>query len=486
MYATTVRHLLLPLLLTFSALLHAQNGAIDQPFGFKSLPDATETRCVRTFSNGNVLVCGNKSDAAGNGFYSNISMYDRYGQLLSSYTNRLAAMAYVCDTLPNGQGIAIATNIDTPSQLIFMTTDSAFVDYHTNTAAGITSIDVYGMKALQGGALIVCGRASIGGLSAMFVSRYHPLISGGELLGIASDLTLEERTYIFGTDAQARAIDVQSDGSYIIAGHEIAPQAEGMVIRMLGDGTIDGTFNSNNGPIVQTSPQSGGYYENYALSVDAQDNIYASGRVDGYSMVACYSPAGAVRYTRYNYQGQQGVYTSTARGGYLFAGGLDQFYGVSANSLTGAMLLRTTTGVPFDVDTTFHPFSGAQYVSFYTLNAIFSSCFQADGRLLVCGTLDNHGFVARLGSAATGLTETADAIDCTLYPVPAAGTLHLRTTERLNSISVCTLTGQQVLAADGTATSLDLSTLPDGPYLIGLTTTDGRTSHRLITHTSVR
>ncbi len=476
MRTTTARHLLLSLLLTLSALLQAQNGAVDQPFGFKEMINNYEARCVRSFSNGNVLICGDQYDAAANSFRSNISMYDRYGQLLSSYTNGLAGMAYACDTLPNGQGIAIATNIDTPGQLIFMTTDSLFVDYHPRTST-ISGIDVYSMKALTNGALLVCGRATVSGTSAMFVSRYHPHITGGRLTGMINDPALEERTYSFGTDAQARALDVQSDGRIIVAGHEIAPQTQGIVIRIWPDGTIDGTFNSNSGVIIQTG---GDIYENYALSVDPQDNIYASGQAGGDCMTACYTPDGGLRYTRQNYGNNQAFYTSAARGGYLFVAGLDPDYNVSTNSLTGAALVRTTSAIPFDADTTFHPFSNVQNLSFSASNSIFGSCFQADGRLLVCGKFNSHAFVARLGSAATGLAEVGEPVACDLYPNPATGILHIRPAERLSAISIYTLAGQHVLDADGAAQQIDISMLADGPYLIGLSTADGRSSHRLL------
>ncbi|MFM2307290.1 MAG: hypothetical protein RLZZ367_1959, partial [Bacteroidota bacterium] len=288
------------LMLLTATVCHAQRGEVDGLIGMHRLTECPEIRDVKMMPNGRILLCGLREDifptSTVGGYIGTYSADD--GSLLQGHTNTIARSAFACDTLSNNLGIAVCGHRDSATHLVFITTNQQYIDYAMPTELGLSSVEAFDIKTQRNGQILVAGTAEKNGQHLFFIARLFYLSDG--IIGYDNSFGVYGVTTLaFGTDAQARAIDIQSDNKIIVAGHSIAPNRSGIIVRLNYDGSLDYSFNTT-GYVESNASAPNGFVEYYSVNVDAADNIFCTGATQSGGCYTTISATGAI-HSNYNF-----------------------------------------------------------------------------------------------------------------------------------------------------------------------------------------
>lgn len=94
---------------------------------------------------------------------------------------------------------------------------------------------------------------------------------------------------------------------------------------------------------------------------------------------------------------------------------------------------------------------------------------------------NNHAAILRIRGPQlpSSVTDAQQAISVTITPNPARELVEVTADDEILSLSLLSLTGAQLLTAENTST-LNVSALPSGTYLLRVTTSASTTTHKLI------
>lgn len=466
---------LLFLLIVISA--KAQTGQIDPSIGLNVLSYSIEVRDVKYLSSGKIMACGLREGILNNTLSGFLGTYDLNGNMLSEYIHIPANSAFACDTLNDTLGIAVCSHRDSVSNLVFITTQQYSINFELAPFWGFTELEVFDLKTQPDGKFLVAGRAKYNGTNQFFITRWSYInysISLDVNFGFEGVVLLP-----FGTDAQARAIDLQSDGKIIVVGNQIAPERKGIIVRLLSNGSLDVTFNGT-GYYQNYFSNGNGFYEYYTVAVNANDDIFCAGATQDGGCFTVVSPT-HTSYSKLAVGNAKTFYTSAIRGNELYLAGPDMNYYTQNNAYSCVRIVNAEDNNAAYTDTTFSAFNGSNYLISEMDNAIYGSCLQPDGKLLVCGRNNNYGFFTRLliGEQITGISETGNGNDIVLYPNPANQSFVLKGSG-ISTVTVADLTGRTLMYLQSEPTDMqqiDISGLLPAVYLV---TINGKQTLKLI------
>lgn len=477
-------YLLAGVLMLFTAVIsRAQSGQVDANIGIQRLTECPEIRDVKYLSNGQIVVCGLREDIFSSGTVAGyIGTYSAIdGSLLQGHLNGNARSAFACDTLGSNLAIAVCGHRDSATHLFFITTDQHYNDYALPSSFGLSSVEVFDLKTQRNGAILVAGTAEKNGENVFFVARFIYVSNGA--MGLDLNFGFDGITTVaFGTNAQARALDIQSDDKIIVAGHTIAPNRSGIILRLNTNGTVDNTFNTT-GYVENSLAAPNSFVEYYSVSVDANDNIFCTGATQSGGCYTAISPTGAV-YSNYNFTGANVYYTSAIRNHQLYMAGPDENYFQNNNAYSCVQIVNAEdSGVAYN-DTSFQAFRNSNQLVTEVDNAIFGSALQPDGKLLLCGLFNNYGFFTRLitQDATTGVYTATAQNDFSIWPNPAQQNILIKG-EKISHIRIADLAGREVMQMHCAATNeqrLNVSQLLPAVYIV--TINGNKTSKLVITY----
>lgn len=474
-------YLLACLLMLFTVTIcHAQGGEVDGLIGMHRLTDCPEIRDIKMMPNGRILVCGLREDilpsGAVGGYIGTYSTND--GSLIDGHFNTIARSAFACDTLSNNLGIAVCSHRDSATHLVFITTDHHYIDYDMPSFFEFTSVEVFDVKSLQNDKILVAGTAEKNGQHLFFVARFF-YISGGNI-GLDNTFGYEGVTTLaLGTDAQARAIDIQSDNKIIVAGHSIAPNRSGIIARLYTTGYPDYTFNGT-GYIENIPTVPNTFVEYYSVNVDAADNIFCTGATQSGGCYTTVSATGAI-YSNYNFTDAKAYYTSAVNNNGVYMAGPDADYFQSFNGYSCVLIANAAAGSAAYTDTSFLAFRNSYQLLTEVDNAIFGSALQPDGKLLLAGRLNSSGFFTRLitTGATTGIPATTAQPTFSMYPNPANESILVKG-EKIHHLLLADLAGREVMQLNCEPVNqlqLNIAALTPAAYLV---TINGNQTSKLI------
>lgn len=466
---------LLYLFMFFTA--SAQTGQIDPAMGLQALPYSTEIRDIKYLSGGKIMACGLRQGVLNNNQQGFLGTYDLAGNMLHEYSYGAANTAFACDTLNDTLGIAVCSHRDSVNHLVFITTEQYSIDLALPTFWGFTELEVFDLKTQRDGKIIVAGRAKQNGTNQFFISRWSY-----SNFGISMDVNFGFEGIVllpFGTDAQARAVDLQSDGKIIVVGNQIAPFRGGIILRLRSNGTLDDTFNGS-GYYQYYFGSSNDFYEYYSVVVNAADDILCTGATQSGGCLTVVSPT-HTGYSRLVIGNSDVFYTSAVKDSQLYVAGPDANYLVQNNGYSCVRLINAEDNTIAYTDTSFSAFTGSNFQLTENTNAIFGSCLQPDGNLLVCGTFNNQGFFTRLltGNPLTGINQTDSEKNIQLYPNPASQSFILKGSQ-ISTVTIADLTGRTLLQLQGEPKDMqqvDISGLSPAAYLL---TVNGNQTLKLV------
>lgn len=469
------------LLMLFTATIcYAQKGEVDGLIGMHRLTDCPEIRDIKMMPNGRILVCGLRDDILPSGtvggYIGTYSTND--GSLIDGHINTIARSAFACDTLSNNLGIAVCGHRDSATHLVFITTDQHYVDYAMPNNFGFSSVEVFDIKTQRNGQMLVAGTAEKNGQHLFFIARFLYL-SGGYIVLDNGFGVYGVTTFAFGTDAQARAIDIQSDDKIIVAGHSIAPNRSGIIARLNTDGTVDFTFNAT-GHVENDVFAPNGFVEYYSVNVDANDNIFCTGATQSGGCYTTISANGAI-YSNYYFTDAKAYYTSAVSNNGLYVAGPDADYFQSFNGYSCVLIANAAAGSAAYTDTSFLAFRNSYQLLTEVDNAIYGSALQPDGKLLLAGRLNGTGFFTRLltAGATTGIPATTAQPTFSMYPNPANESILVKG-EKIHHLLITDLAGREVMQLNCEPASqlqLNIAALTPAAYLV---TINGNQTSKLI------
>ena len=474
-------YLLACLLMLFTVTVcHAQGGEVDGLIGMHRLTDCPEIRDIKMMPNGRILVCGLREDILPSGtvggYIGTYSTND--GSLIDGHINTIARSAFACDTLSNNLGIAVCGHRDSATHLVFITTDHHYIDYAIPSELGLSSVEVFDIKTQRNGQILAAGTAEKNGQHLFFVARFFYLTDG--FIGFDNTFgTYGVTTLAFGTDAQARAIDIQSDNKIIVAGHSIAPNRSGIIARLNFNGALDYSFNIN-GYVETNVSAPNTFVEYYSVNVDAADNIFCTGATQSGGCYTTVSATGAI-YSNYNFTDAKAYYTSAVNNTGLYMAGPDADYFQSFNGYSCVLIANATAAGAAYTDTSFLAFRNSYQLLTEVDNAIFGSALQPDGKLLLAGRLNSTGFFTRLipAGATTGIPTATEQPTFSMYPNPANKSILVKG-EKIHHLLITDLAGREVMQLNCEPTNqlqLNIAALTPAAYLV---TINGNQTSKLI------
>lgn len=466
---------LLCLFLVLSAT--AQTGQIDSTMGINMLSSSMEIRDIKYLSCGKIMACGLREGVLTNEQRGFLGTYDLNGNMLNEYVHGTANTAFACDTLNDTLGIAVCSHRDSVSNLVFITTQQYSINYDLSSFWGFTELEVFDLKTQPDGKFLVAGRAKQNGTNQFFITRWSY-----SNYGISLDVNFGFEGVALlplGTDAQARAVDLQTDGKIIVVGNQIATERKGIIMRLLANGQLDVTFNGN-GYYQYYFTNGGNYYEYYTVTVSANNDIFCAGATQDGGCLTVVSP-NYTSYTKLAVGNAKVFYTSAIGGNQLYLSGPDINYYTQNNAYSCVRLVNAEDFNASYTDTTFSAFYGSNYIISEMDNAIYGSCLQPDGKLLVCGRHNNYGFITRLltGQQYTGISETTGENGVVLYPNPASTSFTVKGSN-ISAITIADLSGRTLIQLQGEPTDfqqVDISALLPAVYLV---TVNGKHTLKLI------
>jgi uncharacterized delta-60 repeat protein len=461
-----------------SLLSFAQTGQIDSSMGLQTLSYSAEIRDIKYLSCGKIMASGLRQGILNNNQQGFIGTYDLEGNMLHEDSYGAAQTGFACDTLNDTLGIAVCSHRDSVNRLVFITTDGHTIDFDMSSYWGFTGLEVFDLKTQRDGNILVAGRAERNGTNQFFISRWIYTQFG--TIGVDVNFGFDGVVLLpFGTDAQARAINLQSDNKIIVVGNQIAPIRKGIILRLRANGTLDDTFNGT-GYYQYYFGSGNDFYEYYSVAVNGADDIFCAGATQSGGCFTVVSPT-HTGYSKLVVGNAKAFYTSAVQGNQYYLAGPDADYLTQNNGYSCVRLLNTEDNNLVYTDTTFSAFNGSNYLKTEMDNSFFGSCVQPDGNLLVCGKLNNYGFFTRLltGNTATGINDIDKAGNIQLYPNPANESFIIKGT-KISSIAITDLAGRIVMQVQGEqrdVQQVDISGLSAAAYMV---TVNGNTTLKLL------
>lgn len=460
------KYILILCVLQNAISVYAQkDGAIDNSFNYE-IPTSgslTECRKIEQTTDESLLM-------SGKGFYNIIGWESGAaiekrtidGGFLKSTMNGAASTTYSCGEKANNEGFFIARK-----------NDSANVFLYTETATGVSKrcvlnyikADIFDYKKLNDGSIIACGYCVyVNGENRFMVLKFTPDFKLDTNFGN----TQEGFNMLFGYDAQARSIDIQSDGKIVVVGHEIKPNKFHIIMRLNTNGLLDNSF--FNVGYTRSDLSS----ELYGVKLDAANNIYTVGTFNqGGSDYGSdiFIIRNGIKYHKYFYF--LTYFTlDIDKNGYVYVGG----YAKAGNIPLQSPCLRRYKPSPDGVvdDTTFNAFghqfgvyqAGAnnENSSIYTLKVL------NDGKLMIGGIYNGEIFVKKIKTGKNNTNITAQKLDSKfeIFPNPVIDNITIKAPQ-IKSIEIVDITGKTLLSIQGNQSNsqiININNLKPAVYYI--------------------
>jgi uncharacterized delta-60 repeat protein len=357
---------------------------------------------------------------------------------------------------------------------------------------GENDFDIFAATTQADGKILLAGRCILS-QGRMIIIRLNT--------DYTFDKTFNSTGYVklaFGSDCQARAIGVQSEGKIIVAGHRTSPGSQGIVARLNTNGTLDTTFGDSGSKVFNYEINTQNNYfllntasEVYSMFIASSDNIYLCGAgskaslwngkqipafrgftASGADWISMSDLTHTTETSLFNLDGSAYKILPTPNESFYLGG-----YSVATNN-KGLYLQRfDSVG---NVDTNFNFKTGTNQ-GFYDISSgddvIFDMAMQTDSKIILVGESDNKGFYTRLmdSSLAIASFESKNK-DITLWPNPVLNSLNLKFERELDEnskIVILDLQGKEVFSLSNLVsnpqkniTINNLETLPSGMYFV--------------------
>lgn len=359
---------------------------------------------------------------------------------------------------------------------------------------GENDLKIYAAAMQTDGKILLAGRCSFS-QGRIIVIRLNQDLSFD-----TSFFTVGYRKFSFGSDCQARAIGLQSDGKIVVAGHRVAPGSIGIILRLNTDGTLDTTFGGGGTKTFnyQVETQNNSFLltditEVYSMYIDVFDHIYLCGRGSAQNLWAGkYIPAmcgmlsnGAdwLSMRDLDHTTQNSILNVAGvayKISYSETTGMIYLAGYSANGIADIGLYLQRFDSVATVDSNFR-FQSESQVSYYNLSSssdvIDDMAIQNDGKIVLVGTSNGNGFYTRIMdtslSAPSFETKNENVV---LSPNPVSNSLNLQFENNLNQelkIVIVDVLGKEVYSnsnpdfnAQNSITINNLDVLSNGIFFI--------------------
>ncbi len=357
---------------------------------------------------------------------------------------------------------------------------------------GENDFDIFAATAQTDGKILLAGRC-LTSQGKMIIIRLNT--------DFTFDKTFKSTGYAklaFGSDCQARAIGVQSEGKIIVAGHRTSPGSQGIVARLNTNGTLDTTFGDNGSKVFNYEINTQNNYfllstssEVYSMFIASSDNIYLCGAGstanlwNGKQIPAFrgFTASGAdwISMSDLTHTTETSLFNVDGSAYKILATPNESFYlgGFSIATNNKGLYLQKFNSVG-NVDTNFN-FKTRTTQGFYDLSpgddVIYDMALQTDGKIILVGESDNKGFYTRLmdSSLAIASFESKNK-DITLWPNPVLNSLNLKFENHINeptAISIVDIFGKEVYHyskpisnSQESITLNDLETISKGVYIL--------------------
>lgn len=304
----------------------------------------------------------------------------------------------------------------------------------------------------------------------------------------------------YGTDCQARAIALQSNGKIIVAGHRVAPGSQGILFRLNTNGSLDTTFATNGLKTFyyELETQNNAYVlstqsDVYDMVIDTNDSIYLCGAASLGGLwnsstlpaLNIFTANGALQHkmTDLGNPTNTSLLAVTGTAYTLFrnpATGEIYVGGYSINGVDrGLYIQRFQQNGALDSNFIFKTNANAPYAHYNLSNGedtVFDMEMQNDGKIVVVGESNKKGFYTRILDVTLGVeTPMIPTLEPVLVPNPVVSYLTLHWQQPLTNPLTLTLidnlgrtvrTTQVQPSSDATTTLQGLEDLSRGLYLI--------------------
>ncbi|HPL76906.1 MAG TPA: T9SS type A sorting domain-containing protein, partial [Paludibacteraceae bacterium] len=175
---------------------------------------------------------------------------------------------------------------------------------------------------------------------------------------------------------------------------------------------------------------------------------------------------------------------------YSITGNLSTSYGtVTYQGLTLTQCLKMESGTNISFTTTseatltlvFNPdytgtvkIDGTTYTPSSTNGIVTISSLPAGSHTIVKGSGSSYLFyISTVYDTLSGIRDTAPSTSIQLYPNPVSNLLNINSNEKVTKIEIFSISGQIITQLNGNSSSIDLSNLSSGNYLIKIHTQNG-------------
>lgn len=357
---------------------------------------------------------------------------------------------------------------------------------------GEIDFDIFAATKQTDGKILLAGRCVLS-QGRMIIIRLNT--------NFTFDTTFNKSGYIklsFGSDCQARAIALQSEGKIIVAGHRTAPGSQGIVARLNTDGTLDTTFGDSGSKVFNYEINTQNNYfslntssEVYSMFISSSDNIYLCGAgsasnlwsgkqipafrgftAKGADWIAMNDLTNTTETSLFNVDGS--AYKILAAPDESF------FLGGFSTALNNKGLYLQRFNSVGNVNTNFNFKTGTTH-GFYNLSTgddvIFDMAMQNDGKIIVVGESDNKGFYTRILDSSLSTTNfDVKNNEVSLWPNPVDDMLNLAFKDNLNqelNVSIIDVVGKEIyklanhkLNHDKKITIPNLESISKGVYFV--------------------
>ncbi len=356
---------------------------------------------------------------------------------------------------------------------------------------GENDFDIFAATTQADGKILLAGRCILS-QGRMIIIRLNT--------DYTFDTTFNSTGYVklaFGSDCQARAIGVQSEGKIIVAGHRTSPGSQGIVARLNTNGTLDTTFGDNGSKVFYYEVNTQNNYfllsassEVYSMFIASSDNIYLCGAgsaanlwngkqipafrgftASGVDWISMSDLTHTTETSLFNVDGSAYKILPTPNESFYLGG-----FSVATNN-KGLYLQRfNSVG---NVDTNFN-FKTGTTQGFYDLSSgddvIYDMAMQNDGKILLVGENDYKGFYTRIMETSLKTASFKGVNEIILSPSPVSNSLNLQFENELNGkikIHIYDVLGKEVyslanpvLNSQNSITINNLDALPSGMFFM--------------------
>jgi len=285
-------------------------------------------------------------------------------------------------------------------------------------------------------------------------------ISAKKIVRLNTDGTLDNSFVNSATNAGIDKIVLQTDGKILIGGgfgFNLQNIDVGDLMRLNSDGSVDTTFNSENGLGLNNPPLSillepngkillaGGFTQYNNTNVGKVFRLDSDGTIDSSFQVLGTGISSTVQSIHRLNNGQ------------ILAGG--SFYYYNGEIVNGIVLLNNNGSRDYSLD------SGTGF-----FGEVKTIALQADQKLIMGGTFSSYNNVTankiiRLVGASL-MTNNYSLQKIDLYPNPATNRIYLTGLNGLIHYQLYSMAGQKIIDKVGFEKSIEVSNLPSGIYQI--------------------